>query len=142
MMSSWWSKHVGVILSVLVCDIWINVLLQTSALVGPLYIVYYELIMETYIMSLIMETYIMSLIMETYIMSLIMETYIMSLIMETYIMSLIMETYIMSLIHFVKMCWTYKHSAPPLSVAWYCKLFCSITVSTFDCTWRADKPTG
>jgi hypothetical protein len=36
---SWWSKHVGVILSVLLCDIWINVLLQTSALVGPLYIV-------------------------------------------------------------------------------------------------------
>jgi hypothetical protein len=35
----WWSKHVGVILSVLVCDIWINVLLQTSALVGPLYII-------------------------------------------------------------------------------------------------------
>jgi hypothetical protein len=34
----WWSKHVGVILNVLVCDIWINVLLQTSALVGPLYI--------------------------------------------------------------------------------------------------------
>jgi hypothetical protein len=28
-----------VILSVLMCDIWINVLLQTSALVGPLYIV-------------------------------------------------------------------------------------------------------
>jgi hypothetical protein len=36
---SWWSKHVGVILSVLTCDIWINVLLQTSALVGPLHIV-------------------------------------------------------------------------------------------------------
>jgi hypothetical protein len=35
----WWSKHVGVILSVLVCDIWINVLLHTSALVGLLYIV-------------------------------------------------------------------------------------------------------
>jgi hypothetical protein len=35
---TWWSKHVGVILSILVCDIWINVLLQTSALVGPLYI--------------------------------------------------------------------------------------------------------
>jgi hypothetical protein len=35
----WWSKHVGVIISVLMCDIWINVLLQTSALVGPLYIV-------------------------------------------------------------------------------------------------------
>jgi hypothetical protein len=35
----WWSKHVGVILSVLMCDIWINVLLQTSALVGPLYVV-------------------------------------------------------------------------------------------------------
>jgi hypothetical protein len=33
----WWSKHVGVTLSVLVCDIWINVLLQTSALVGPLH---------------------------------------------------------------------------------------------------------
>jgi hypothetical protein len=32
----WWSKHVGVILSVLVCDI--RILLQTSALVGPLYI--------------------------------------------------------------------------------------------------------
>jgi hypothetical protein len=38
MMISWWSKHVGVILSVLMCDIWINVLLQTSALVGPLHI--------------------------------------------------------------------------------------------------------
>jgi hypothetical protein len=38
MMIIWWSKHVGAILSVLVCDIWINVLLQTSALVGPLYI--------------------------------------------------------------------------------------------------------
>jgi hypothetical protein len=36
----WWlSKHVGVILSVLMCDIWINVLLQTGALVGPLHIV-------------------------------------------------------------------------------------------------------
>jgi hypothetical protein len=34
MMIIWWSKHVGVILSVLMCDIWINVLLQTSALVG------------------------------------------------------------------------------------------------------------
>jgi hypothetical protein len=30
----------GVILSVLMRDIWINVLLQTSALVGPLHIVY------------------------------------------------------------------------------------------------------
>jgi hypothetical protein len=39
MMIIWWSKHVGMILNVLVCDIWINVLLQTSALVGPLYIV-------------------------------------------------------------------------------------------------------
>jgi hypothetical protein len=39
MMMIWWSKHVGVILSVLMCDIWIKVLLQTSALVGPLYIV-------------------------------------------------------------------------------------------------------
>jgi hypothetical protein len=39
MMIVWWSKHVGVILNVLVCDIWINVLIQTSALVGPLYIV-------------------------------------------------------------------------------------------------------
>jgi hypothetical protein len=39
MMIIWWSKHVGVILSVLVCDIWIDILLQTSALVGPLYIV-------------------------------------------------------------------------------------------------------
>jgi hypothetical protein len=36
MMISWWSKYVGVILNVLMCDIWINVLLQTSALVGPL----------------------------------------------------------------------------------------------------------
>jgi hypothetical protein len=39
---SWWSKHVGVILSVLnvlMCDIWINVLLHTSAFVGPLHIV-------------------------------------------------------------------------------------------------------
>jgi hypothetical protein len=35
----WWSKHVGVIFNVLVCDIWINVLLRTSALVGLLYIV-------------------------------------------------------------------------------------------------------
>jgi hypothetical protein len=35
----WWSKPVGVILNILVCDIWINVLMQTSALVGPLYIV-------------------------------------------------------------------------------------------------------
>jgi hypothetical protein len=33
----WWSKHVGMILNVLVCEIWINVLIQTSALVGPLY---------------------------------------------------------------------------------------------------------
>jgi hypothetical protein len=39
MMISWWSKHVGVLLSVLMCDIWINVLLHTGALVGPLYIV-------------------------------------------------------------------------------------------------------
>jgi hypothetical protein len=38
MMISWWSEHVGVILSVLMCDIWINVLLQTSALVGPLHV--------------------------------------------------------------------------------------------------------
>jgi hypothetical protein len=40
MMISWWLKHVGVILSVLMCDIRINVLLQTSALhvVGPLHI--------------------------------------------------------------------------------------------------------
>jgi hypothetical protein len=36
----WWSKHVGVILIILVCDIWINVLLQTSALVGPLFIMF------------------------------------------------------------------------------------------------------
>jgi hypothetical protein len=35
----WWSKHVGVILRVLVCDMWIIVLLQTSTLVGPLYII-------------------------------------------------------------------------------------------------------
>jgi hypothetical protein len=35
----WWSKHAGVILNVLVYDIWINVLIQTSALVGPLHIV-------------------------------------------------------------------------------------------------------
>jgi hypothetical protein len=39
MMIIWWSKHVGVILNVLVCGIWINVLIKTSALVGPLYIV-------------------------------------------------------------------------------------------------------
>jgi hypothetical protein len=39
MMISWWPKHVGVILSVLMCDIWINVLLQRSALVRPLDIV-------------------------------------------------------------------------------------------------------
>jgi hypothetical protein len=38
-MISWWSKHVGMILSVLMCDIWINVLLHTSSLVGPLHIV-------------------------------------------------------------------------------------------------------
>jgi hypothetical protein len=38
MMIIWWSKHVGVILNVLVCDVWINVLIQTSALVWPLYI--------------------------------------------------------------------------------------------------------
>jgi hypothetical protein len=38
MMIIWLLKHVGVILSVLVRDIWINVLLQTSALFGPLYI--------------------------------------------------------------------------------------------------------
>jgi hypothetical protein len=37
-MISWWSKHVGVILSVLMCDIWINVSLQTSALVRPLHL--------------------------------------------------------------------------------------------------------
>jgi hypothetical protein len=36
MMIIWWSKNVGVILNVLVCDIWINVLLQTNTLVGPL----------------------------------------------------------------------------------------------------------
>jgi hypothetical protein len=39
MMISWWSKHVGMILSVLMCDIWINILLQTSALVGQLHVV-------------------------------------------------------------------------------------------------------
>jgi hypothetical protein len=39
MMIIWWSKHVGMIVNVLVCDIWINVSIQTSALVGPLYIV-------------------------------------------------------------------------------------------------------
>jgi hypothetical protein len=39
MMIIWWSKHIGVILNVLMCDIWINVLIETSALVGPLYIV-------------------------------------------------------------------------------------------------------
>jgi hypothetical protein len=39
MMISWWSKHVGVILIILMCEIWISVLLQTSALVGPLHIV-------------------------------------------------------------------------------------------------------
>jgi hypothetical protein len=38
-MISWWSKHIGVILSVLICDIWTTVLLHTSALVGPLHIV-------------------------------------------------------------------------------------------------------
>jgi hypothetical protein len=41
MMIIWWSKHVGVILNVLVCDILINVLLQTNALVGPLCITTY-----------------------------------------------------------------------------------------------------
>jgi hypothetical protein len=39
MMINWWSKHVGVILSVLMCDIWIKLLLQTSALVEPLQVV-------------------------------------------------------------------------------------------------------
>jgi hypothetical protein len=39
MMIIWSSKHVGVILSLLVCDSWINAVLQTSALVGPLYTV-------------------------------------------------------------------------------------------------------
>jgi hypothetical protein len=39
MMIIWWSKYVGVIFSVLMCDIWINVLLHTSALVGPLHII-------------------------------------------------------------------------------------------------------
>jgi hypothetical protein len=33
------SKHVGVILSVLICDNLINVLLHKSALVGPLHVV-------------------------------------------------------------------------------------------------------
>jgi hypothetical protein len=37
-MISWWSKHVGMILIVLMCDAWINVLLQTNALIGPLQI--------------------------------------------------------------------------------------------------------
>jgi hypothetical protein len=37
MLIIWWSKYVGVILNVLVCDVWINVSIQTSALVGPLY---------------------------------------------------------------------------------------------------------
>jgi hypothetical protein len=32
MMISWWSKHVGVILNVLMCDIWINVLLSTKCI--------------------------------------------------------------------------------------------------------------
>jgi hypothetical protein len=32
MMISWWSKHVGVILSVLMCDICINVLLQNKCI--------------------------------------------------------------------------------------------------------------
>jgi hypothetical protein len=35
----WWSKYVGVILNVLMCNIWINVLIQTIASVGPLYII-------------------------------------------------------------------------------------------------------
>jgi hypothetical protein len=38
-MISWWSKHDGVILEVLMCEIWIKVLLKTSALVGTLHIV-------------------------------------------------------------------------------------------------------
>jgi hypothetical protein len=33
MMISWWAKHVGVILCVLMCDIWINALLDTSAFI-------------------------------------------------------------------------------------------------------------
>jgi hypothetical protein len=41
----WWSKHVGVILNVLVCDIGINVLIQTSALVWPLYVANMDVLM-------------------------------------------------------------------------------------------------
>jgi hypothetical protein len=41
MMISWWSKHVGVVLSVLIYDIWINVLFKKSALVGKLHKVAY-----------------------------------------------------------------------------------------------------
>jgi hypothetical protein len=39
MMISWWSKHVGVILSALMCDIELMFYYKTSVLFGPLYIV-------------------------------------------------------------------------------------------------------
>jgi hypothetical protein len=49
MMIIWWSKHVRVILSISMCDIWINVLLQTSALVGPLHtVIWHDFITETF----------------------------------------------------------------------------------------------
>jgi hypothetical protein len=52
-----------VILSVLVCDIWINVLLQTSAFIGPLYIVNWNArwnseIHSLYILNAIYREYI------------------------------------------------------------------------------------
>jgi hypothetical protein len=40
MMISWWTKHAGVILRVLMCDIWINVVLKTSELVGSFHIIF------------------------------------------------------------------------------------------------------
>jgi hypothetical protein len=46
----------GVILSVLMCDIWINVLLQTSALVGPLHIVNWNAQWNSEIKTVYFET--------------------------------------------------------------------------------------
>jgi hypothetical protein len=63
MMIIWWSKHVGVILNVLVCYIWINVLIQTSALVGPLYIISMATLLLTYLFTYLhsyLITYLLS----------------------------------------------------------------------------------
>jgi hypothetical protein len=58
-MISWWSKYVGVVLSVLMYDIRINVLLFISELVGPLHNVDYNVLIhidnfktKNYILSL------------------------------------------------------------------------------------------